>query len=259
MKIVTWNICSTLSGAEEKGLLNIENKEEKIISRVLQEDPDIIVFTEFSIRKYCAQNEDGKDYGSGVYGRKIISDLKEYDSRYSCDNNSFCSVLISVKRDKFDVSKTSKYKPDKLKNRFLTVDIKEKDTDNVLLKILGIYAPSEDEDTFFTPVYDFAKNEENAVIIGDFNVFTEKVEKYDIKDKTIINPLNELYKLKWSEAGNTWDNTKEGKVFCTSKLDYAFLSPSLRKRLNSTTIFHDVRKGEDKLSDHSMLVIDIDD
>jgi exonuclease III len=136
------------------------------------------------------------------------------------------------------------------------------------LSILGVHVPTEGDGRksyFWQHILDYAKKDKNAIIVGDFNTCLPC--DYCKNDPstlpcTLPEKIEELKELGWIDAWREMHpNDKEyswgnGNIEC--RYDYAFITNKMKKRLNNAAFNHDVRKIE-KLSDHSLLIVEIED
>lgn len=236
MHIITWNI-------KHGGTHSLSTK---IINNLIAHDPDIIVLTEYKQNK----------------GAHLRNSLKTTGWRYqvtSSLNESENSVLIASKKV-LKISPQNRFLP-KATHRWLEVQIQKSN-----LTILGIHIPGAndkwDKEDFWKCVVRFAKQnaKSDALIIGDFNTGLP----IDTEGTAFAFPeyMHKLINLGWTDAWRlkhpqkrefTWYSPKAMNGF---RLDYAFLSPSLKEGL--VRAFHSHTERKKGLSDHSSLVIELD-
>lgn len=237
MRIVTWNI------RHGGGKLKLP----AIVQALLKPTGDILVITEFQTK-------------SAAF---IQSQLKEAGHLYQIASNppEKTNGILIVSRFPVTLS-PQQYHPNN-PYRWLEVGLP---TQN--LTILGLHIPEWgskwDKATFWQEVNRYARDklEEPAILVGDFNTGLE----LDTTGEEFACPeyMEELIALGWVDTwrhlhANTREYTWQSpRHWFSMRLDYVFLSPTLASRLVTAQHNHSLRLKE-KLSDHSMLIVEIKD
>jgi len=216
------------------------NRIQLILDYILSNDFDLIVLTEF------VKNN---------HGHEIIDNLvdKGYKTQASNEDKNLGS-FIACKED-FIVKK--------VEDRWTEIYIPKLD-----LYVLGVYIPvsgGSEKNNFWNNILNYSKKniDENVLIMGDFNSCT----KEDSGNRTDYNP-NDLINLEalgyidlWKYNSNddsdryTW-YYRTGTGF---RIDYAFVSPKLGDTLIDVISTHDKSIRESKISDHSPLIINVNE
>ena len=109
-----------------------------------------------------------------------------YKALFSCFSGNSAGVCILFKNNfKFDILKTFS----DLSRRYIVCDIK---TDEKLFTLANIYAPNEDDPTFFKQVFDHLHDfaSEEIILGGDFNLVLDvKEDKKGGLPRTYKNAL----------------------------------------------------------------------
>lgn len=134
------------------------------------------------------------------------------------------------------------------------------------LRLLGVYVPTGSKDKKFKDliwqeILQFAQENKDTtcIITGDFNSCT----KEDSMNKTQYNAaeLEKLRNIGWIDSWAHYNDESEGYTWYSNvgngfRFDYAFLSPKLAKELEVVDVNHDSKKREEKMSDHSPLIME---
>jgi len=259
-KILGWNI-GFASPNSKKECERIEG----ILKLICCKEPDVVVFAEAG--SICAKKHPGT---------KIKEKLEAKGYTLYRQMSAGCkwsaSVHIFVKKGEvYTVKATADLnnvgEPNFLYNRWLEMTVETKIKD-FKLTILGVYVISvggggekriSKRKCHWEKIICFAeaKKNENALIIGDFNeaLACDTKPDADGRQKPTYNPE---YLGKLDERG--WTADRDDCNFATfengSRLDYAFISPKLRKDFDITTRhIHCVRKNG--ISDHSAIIVKI--
>lgn len=147
-------------------------------------------------------------------------------------------------------------------HRWLTVHMQDAD-----ILALCIHIPNQSErwnkDDFWKRVCSFAKRhrETKAMILGDFNTGLDADTENELFAHS--KQFQSLLDMGWIDCYRavhgdkreySWYSPNAGNGY---RLDHIFLSAALAPRLQAATFDHDVRAA--KLSDHSLLTIDLAD
>lgn len=140
------------------------------------------------------------------------------------------------------------------------------------LHVLGVNVPDADsrrpdrkdlKEHFWTHVLNFADRhkEAKALIVGDTNIGSNEWDRTGGQRFRCATKFQDLLELGWIDAWREHNGDSREYSWCSSKngfrIDQCFLSPPLGKSLLTAHMKHDVRM--EGLSDHSALVVDIDD
>lgn len=282
MRILTWNV--SLNVHKKSRLLDndTENRPSKIMERIEGCNADVIVLTEFQI----IQGQEIINKLSEKYWWKCACENQN-------TNNRWIVILLAVKKEFIDCEIDKRL--DERKNdlthfrgrTWLGIEIKSEKTKSFKdgkLKVLGIHVPNihdKRREPFWEAIYEEVNKDEDKIIVGDFNAYYSKdAEEIDSEIATELKRIVEI-EDKWIDAWEAAHKNKLAKDIdrythyievrnrdrftakaCPSvalgrRLDYAFLSPGLEKRLICAEHLHDVRISG--LSDHSALIIEISD
>ncbi len=234
MKILTWNI----KHGGSNGVIP------KILLSILEHDPDIAVLTEYRVEN----------------GRLISESLRDKGWLYQLSSDpppKTNGILIASRRD---ITKSPiDYGLPEASHRWLDVTLKDID-----LRVLGIHIPGAGDkwgkEDFWKAVVDFGKSKEGekVLMIGDFNTGLDiDAEGTPFRFSEYTKRLNDSG---WIDAWRfknktlreyTW-YSKSGNGF---RLDYAYLSPALKKGFVNAYYSHEERIL--KLSDHSSLCVEL--
>ncbi|WP_042349301.1 endonuclease/exonuclease/phosphatase family protein [Bacillus massiliigorillae] len=132
--------------------------------------------------------------------------------------------------------------------------------------LLGVHIPNHncklhDKEVFWEEMNTYAKNnlQKNGLIIGDFNTVLQE----DSQDKPLscTKYLSQLADTGWMDCWRfKHENATEFSYFNTEgkgfRLDDAFITPSLQNKVVSCELSH--KEREEKLSDHSILLVELD-
>jgi exodeoxyribonuclease-3 len=237
MRLVNWNI---RHGGSKLKL-------PAIVQAILAAKGDILVITEFQTKS--------ADF--------IQSQLQAAGYSYQLSSNPPIKTNGILIASRFPVALLpQQYQPNN-PYRWLEVGLPEQN-----LTVLGLHIPEWgskwDKATFWQEVNRYAKDrlKTQAILIGDFNTGLE----LDTTGEEFACPeyMEELVQMGWVDAWRslhadtreyTWQSPRR---WFSMRLDYVFLSPTLASRLMAAQYNHSVRL-QDKLSDHSMLIVDIQD
>jgi len=279
MKILAWNVALNYTdNSKELDRLTVD-RPQKIVDRILQECPDIIVLTEYNGWEFDKCKEDQQ--------RPVIKKYldKEYDCKHSYyEKKAYISTFIGVKKVSHAGRKLCAVFNEHNRDDFIIFDKNEKkekhwgrnwyetSINDGELYLLGVHIPNDDGDEniprnkFFNKVEAYAKDKKNknAIIVGDFNAFDRKDGE---RDSHIDKTSAELDKIRnngwidaWEEYCQRANNDIERYTYCANgfgrRLDYAFVTENLKDRIHFAKHLHDVRLSG--LSDHSALVVEID-
>jgi Exonuclease III len=232
---MTWNIHH--GGA--KGKL------EFIIENISNHNPDIIVLTEFRTNNESYISSHLMNSG---YPYRITSNPPEKTN----------GIFIASKTHIKEISKD--YTQPEVSFRWLDVYLEQYD-----IRILGIHIPGYGDkwgkEQFWQNVIDFAllKKNEKIIMIGDYNTGLKadaegtpfKCSEYMVKLNVTgwidswryLNPIKKDYTW-YSNANNGF------------RLDYAYITQSLKDRLKAA--YHSHEERINKVSDHSSLILEIE-
>lgn len=252
MRLLTWNIQS--GGGK---------RIPAICDTLLKQDADFIALTEFRMKSEMAI-------------RNFLSPSYKYIATSHLEGNEN-GILIASRRP-FDVIEIDLEMDS---DRWVSVEIKE-----LNIKILAVHIPGAPDnkfakdgigisglkrkELFWNAIIDFAENNANTstVILGDFNTglridaegamfkhshFMEELLATEYIDTwRHLNPSVKDYTYYSKQKDKATGITRDHNGF---RLDYVFISPSLRKSLKAASIDHVSR--QQGYSDHAMLYADI--
>ncbi|MCL2604693.1 MAG: endonuclease/exonuclease/phosphatase family protein [Defluviitaleaceae bacterium] len=267
MKIMTWNI---------KGLYPKTNPE-NIAKQVLECEADIIVLTEAGrsrMRGPILDTLEKNNYECHLPMGRVKNGHKKGEV---CKLGDIpCTIIIAIKKScgwkGTPIELSDKQKNDKsfFVNRWLYINLKKSD-EKKIINLLGVYIPGVSKNgaantvfwnNIFEEFVDKIKNDDAAIIIGDFNGYlsVDDIEKKDMRSKKLVDTdMLKLYNKMnwvdaWGERGNNYNRfTWRSRAKNGFRLDYAFLSPCLAKDSKYTVQHLDI---DSTLSDHIPLVID---
>ncbi|MFS0782710.1 endonuclease/exonuclease/phosphatase family protein [Bacillus sp. 1P06AnD] len=237
MRILTWNI--------QNGGLHASF--ESIINHLMQHKADMVVLTEFW------DNPKGAAIKKGLFAMGYTFQ-NTHVSPYKMD-----CVFIASKIDFYDVTDTKH--PNIPYERWVELYIPEKE-----LYVLGVHIPNyltrvQDRDCFCENLVLYAKShkEDQCVIIGDYN--TSLTIDSQGPPRGCQQLLPKLVKNGWTDSwrmanGNqAIEYSYEDDGGYGFRLDYAYISPSLKHALSYCHFSHEERF--DQSSDHSALLVDL--
>lgn len=210
---------------------------DSILNYLIEENADLIVLGE---------------YKDNEKGQKIQEKLEMEGYTIQSSDDELLGVLVA---SKYPFSLIQR------ERRIVGVELEDQQ-----LKLLGVYVPTGSKDQLFKDavwqkIIKFAQENQDipSIITGDFNSCT----KEDSMNQKQYN-ASDLVKLQsygwidtWSESKNdgeryTWYSSY-GNGF---RLDYAFISPELKKQIKNMNIYHDAKKRENEMTDHSPLIME---
>lgn len=207
-----------------------------ILDYLIKNQPDLIVLSE---------------YQNNSNGKKIKETLKKYDFKLEESVNDYLGVLVASKRP-FTIKETN--------SRWVEIELSENK-----LRVLGVYIPvkeGKEKKLFWRNILQYAKenNDERCIITGDFNsCLQDDSMGIPYSEKELKKLLNLRWIDSWARYKNddseryTWYYPKTESGF---RLDYAFLSPKLSEQIKIINLSHDSKIREDKISDHSPIVME---
>ncbi len=230
MKILSWNI-------RQGGSSRIKN----IVLECLKENPNILIFTEYR-----------NNYAGDKLKKTLFNNGFKYFHHIHLEKN-INTVLIATQAES-SLDKT------------FHKNISEKSRKNILkvivdsVSIYGVYFPQKNEkkQTFKILLKEMESLKENTIFIGDFNTgkhFIDEKQKtfYCAEDFKLLEN-NDFIDAWRSENGDKKEYSWFSRIGNGFRIDHAFISKRLSKNLKCY-YNHNVRI--EKLSDHSMLVLEI--
>lgn len=237
MNILTWNI--------RQGGSN--SKFHSIITRLLEQNADVIVITEF---------------WDGAKGNHIKQRLLEggyfFQATHRAPFNVNCVFVAS--RVKFmDITDMNEYAVPY--ERWVQLYFPSRD-----LHMLGVHSPNHysnihDKEVFWQDLHAYATKhiDKNCIIIGDYN--TDIVDDgYGGSALSCKEYLMTLSELGWIDSGHytntnpqqyVWNN----RVGTFLRFDHAYVSPCLKEKLLNCYFFYQERIA--KAIDHSALIVEL--
>ena len=228
MKIISWNI-------RQGGGKRIE----AIIINIVKYNSDIIILTEYR------NNENGLRIRQALLQKGY---LFQYCPIVEKNINT---VFIATKND----FSTSLFYNELQKQYFRVVKIY-----NSKLTIYGLYFPQREEKK---KIFDFMINEtrkNKAVFIGDFNTGKHYIDEYkktfvysDYFDTLEKEGLVDVWRsVNLDKREYSWySNSNNG-----FRIDHAFINKDLKENIKNCYYSHEERT--EKISDHSLMVLDIE-
>lgn len=215
-----------------------QRRTDSILDYLIDQNADFLVLGEY---------QDNKN------GQKIKETLKKEGYSYETSDDDLLGVLVASKHP-FSLIKRE--------SRLLGIELSDYD-----LRVLGVYVPTASKDKKFKDavwqkILQFAQENKNipCIITGDFNSCT----KEDSMNSTQYNAaeLEKLLNIGWIDS---WTHYKNDASECYTwysnmgngfRFDYAFLSSKLAKELEIADVNHDSKKREERISDHSPLIME---
>jgi len=269
-------------------------REDAIAERIIDEDPDAVVFIEFR-KKGNRKRKVGTPPKESII--MDIMKAKGYEFELATNNKMENLIVTAIAFDSIKwsiVGKADKRRHDNLNanvtqkfcgRNWLAITLQNISTRETV-KIVGVHVPSDlRRKTFWDAIYKEVESgkDENVVIIGDFNAFYPKdnmeVTWNDTKVTNNSNPENELDPIIEGSFWDAWELSHKSKAqhdldrytyylwnkalerLMGHRLDYAFLSPSLKGKMVYAEHLHDVRMPnakKERLTDHSAILIELD-
>lgn len=232
MRLATWNIRA--GGGKRLAA---------IADSILDANLDVIVLTEFRLKP----------------GQELLERLAQqgFSATYEeIEGNHNCTCIFS----KIPLESGTAYRRAKGKHRWTEVGCPQTG-----LTILGVHMPNPGEEwsrpQFWDQLEHFAKKKAKfpSVILGDLNAALG--EDCQPSVESTKSHILRLTKLGWMDAWRhmnsdsfeyTWYSHRNNGF----RIDYCFVSPGLKARIMKAWHHHAVR--EDRLSDHSMLIVELD-
>lgn len=215
-----------------------EDRTSSILTYLIYQNADFLVLGEYQ------DNENGQ---------KIKETLKMEGFSYKTSCDDLLGVLVASKHP-FTLIKQER--------RIVGIELSD-----YPLRILGVYVPTGSKDQRFKDavwqkILKFADENKDipCIISGDFNSCT----KDDSMNHTHYNAddLRKLTSLGWIDSWAKYKNDDMERYTWYSsygngfRFDYAFISPELGKQIDSVDVYHDSKKREEGMSDHSPLIME---
>lgn len=282
MRLLTWNVRFGGIGA---GILKYDPERSpenlcKVADAVLEKDADVIILTEY---------RDAPLTGGVIKDKLADAGYTFYCSNAGLDKNGILMAFSKSITESHDVSFANQFKIDSRKLdeifRYRWLDMSLRDRDGMIKEITGVHVPDVRHGWAGNPeafvrsvgykmlVWDALLNYagrkleagEDAIITGDFNTGLDFIDgpTFFLSDrmamlKDMKNDQGQRWVDVWrmfhpSASGEdyTWYGEKNG-----FRLDYMFVTPGLAEKIRSVRYSHDERMSG--ISDHSMLIVDID-
>jgi exonuclease III len=215
-----------------------QDRTDSILDYLMDHDADLLVLGEF---------QDNKN------GLKIKETLKKEGFTCITSDDDLLGVLVA-----------SKYPFSLIMRERRLVGIELSDS---MLTVLGVYVPTGSKDKRFKDavwqkILKFALENRNTpcIITGDFNSCT----KNDSMNRShySADELEKLINIGWIDGwANYNDNDSERYTWYSDygngfRFDYVFISPGLAKNIDLKKVYHDSKKREEGMSDHSPLIME---
>lgn len=217
-----------------------QDRTDSILDYLMDHDADLLVLGEY---------QDNKN------GLKIEETLKKEGFNCKTSDDDLLGVLVA-----------SKYPCSLIRRERRLVGIELSDS---MLTVLGVYVPTGSKDKRFKDavwqkILKFAQENRNThcIVTGDFNSCT----KNDSMNRShySADELEKLINMGWIDGWGRYNNTDSERYTWYSdygngfRFDYVFISPELAKNIDIKNVYHDSKKREDGMSDHSPLILDFE-
>ena len=215
-----------------------QDRTDSILDYLMDHDADLLVLGEY---------QDNKN------GLKIKETLKKEGFTCITSDDDLLGVLVA-----------SKYPYSLIRREKRLIGIELSDSK---LTVLGVYVPTGSNDKRFKDavwqkILKFAQENHNTpcIITGDFN----SCNKNDSMNQSqySADELEKLINKGWIDVWGYYNNTDSERYTWYSdygngfRFDYVFISPELAKTIDIKQVYHDSKKREEGMSDHSPLILD---
>lgn len=258
------DIISTLNDTLDEKVM------EKLIDRLTSYRYDIIAAQEVLNEDVVKNKILGKGYK--IYPTENLSKSTRFFSAFLVKENLIIDNSFTIENMNLDLTG--------YKNRFVEILVKDNET-GMKLKLLNVHNPGADKRATFKKIMKkLDPNEEDIILLGDFNAANESQRNNESKKKTtkkVIDEnndfLDQIVQIGFVAMGKASDFTYKTVEGLENKIDHVFFSNSLLKRLDlditkkdiledMVNIIKEVNYMEDYnnkkgITDHSMLEFEI--